>query len=169
MKYVDMVFHKFHLFMVASAKVMLLLMVLITTVQVFSRYVLGFSIRWSEEVPLILMVWFGFISMSIGVKKKLHISIEVFYNLFPKKMQKVVNKLVDLVVMSFGLIMTYYGYNLARLTMRSTMPATKLPSGVLYGVIALAGVMITYDTLMDFIGYVKLDQEPNDWEVSDNA
>jgi len=169
MKLIDQLFHKFHLFMVSAAKVMLLAMVIITGVQVFSRYVLGFSIRWSEEVPLILMVWFGFISMSIGVKKKLHISIELFFKMFPKPMQKVIYKLVDLLMMGFGLVMTYYGFNLARLTMGSTMPATKLPSGVLYSVIAVAGVMITYDTLMDLIGYKKLDHEPSNWEVNDHA
>lgn len=169
MKIIDRIFHSFHLFMVWAAKIMLLAMVIITTVQVFSRYALGTSIRWSEEVPLILMVWFGFISMSIGVKKRLHISIELFYAMFPKPMQKVVNKLVDLLVMSFGLVMTWYGFNLARLTMGSTMPATKLPSGVLYGVIALAGIMIAYDTFMDLIGHTKLDHEVYDWEVTDNA
>ena len=169
MKLIDRIFHSFHLFMVWAAKGMLLAMVLITAVQVFSRYVLGFSIRWSEEVPLILMVWFGFISMSIGVKKKLHISIELFFKMFPKPVQKVGYKVVDLLMMGFGLVMTYYGFNLARLTMRSTMPATKLPSGVLYSVIALAGIMITYDTLMDLVGYRKLDHEPNPWEVNENA
>lgn len=169
MKLIDQIFHGFHLFMVSAAKVMLLAMVIITGIQVFSRYVLGFSIRWSEEVPLILMVWFGFISMSIGVKKKLHISIELFFKMFPEPVQKVVYKVVDLLMMGFGLVMTYYGFNLARLTMGSTMPATKLPSGVLYGIIAVAGIMITYDTLMDLVGYKKLDHEPSDWEVSDHV
>ncbi len=167
MKVFDYIFHKFHLMMVFGAKIMLLAMVTITAVQVFCRYVLDFSIRWSEEVPLILMVWFGFISMSIGVKKRLHISIEVFYNMFPKPMQKVVNKVVDAIVMAFGIIMIYYGYTLAKLTMTSTLPATKLPTGWLYAIIAVAGVMITFDTFMDLIGYSKLGEEQE--EVADHA
>ncbi len=169
MKIIDLVFHKFHLFMVFIAKLMLLAMVIITAVQVFCRYVLDFSIRWSEEVPLILMVWFGFIAMAIGVKKRLHISIEVLYTMFPVKMQKVVNKVVDFLVMSFGMVMIYYGFTLSKLTMSSTMAATKMPTGYLYGIIFIAGILITYDTFMDMIGHTKLDEEPKEWEVSDNA
>lgn len=162
MKIVDWIFHKFHLFMVFAAKIMILAMTIITAIQVFCRYVLDFSIRWSEEVPLILMVWFGFISMAIGVKKRLHISIELFFSMFPKKVQKFILKLVDCIILAFGCIMVYYGGTLSRLTMTSTLPATKLPSGVLYAVIALSGIMIVYDTLMDLMGHVKLDEETSE-------
>lgn len=162
MKYIDWFFHKFHLVMVFAAKIMILAMTIITAVQVFCRYVLDFSIRWSEEVPLILMVWFGFISMAIGVKKRLHISIELFFSMFPKKVQKVVLKLVDTIILAFGGVMIYYGFTLSKLTMTSTLPATKLPSGVLYAVIALSGVMIVYDTFMDLVGYSKLDDEESE-------
>jgi len=161
MKTIDWLFHKLHFLMVQLAKLMILGMVIITAIQVFSRYVLNTSIRWSEEVPLILMVWFGFISMAIGVKKRLHISIELFYNMFPKPMQRVVNKLVDALLLLFGLIMIYYGFRLAGLTMTSTLPATKMPTGYLYGIIGIAGVMIVYDTFMDLIGHVKLDEAPD--------
>lgn len=159
MKYIDLISHKFHLFMVFAAKLMILGMVIITAVQVFCRYVLDFSIRWSEEVPLILMIWFGFISMSIGVKKRLHISIEVFFSMFPTKVQTVVNKFVDLSIMSFGGIMIYYGFNLAKLTMSSTMPATKMPTGFVYGVIFISGIMIFIDAFFDLIGHEKIGEE----------
>lgn len=160
MKVFDRIFHMFHQIMVFIAKIMILGMVIITAVQVFCRYVLDFSIRWSEEVPLILMVWFGFIAMAIGVKKRLHISIELFFSMFPEKVQKVVLKVVDVFILIFGIIMIYYGYKLASVTMTSTLPATKMPTGYLYGVIPLAGIMITYDTFMDLIGHTKIDSEP---------
>lgn len=162
MKIVDLIFLKFHQVMVFSAKIMILAMTIITAIQVFCRYVLDFSIRWSEEVPLILMVWFGFISMAIGVKKRLHISIELFFSMFPKKVQTVVLKIVDTIILGFGIVMIYYGFTLAKFTMSSTMPATKMPTGYLYAVIALAGVMITYDTFMDLIGHTKLDEETSE-------
>lgn len=162
MKVINYIFHKFHLFMVSAAKIMILAMVIISAVQVFCRYVLDFSIRWSEEVPLILMVWFGFISMAIGVKKRLHISIELFFSMMGPKVQKFMLKLTDFIIMVFGGIMVYYGFMLSKLTMTSTLPATKLPSGVLYAVICLAGIMIVFDTLMDLIGYEKLDEETSE-------
>ena len=46
--------------MVAS----LLLMTLIMGIQVFSRYVLGASLSWSEELTRYIFVWAGFLSVS---------------------------------------------------------------------------------------------------------
>lgn len=137
--------------MVILAKVMIIAMVTITSVQVFCRYVLNFSIRWSEEVPLILMVWFGFISMAIGVKNKLHISIEFFYSLMPPKAQAVMERVVDLVTLLFGGCMVYYGFKLSVFTMTSTMPATKLPTGWLYAIIPIAGILIVYESIMSIL------------------
>ncbi|GMQ59886.1 hypothetical protein AN1V17_42860 [Vallitalea sediminicola] len=159
MKIVIKVFNGFHNLVVTVAKILLLLMTIITCVQVFCRYVLKFSIGWSEEVPLIFMVWFGFISMAIGVKNKLHISIQVFYNLFPPKFQKIVDKFVDLVILLFGFIMIYYGGKLSSIMMTSTYPATKMPTGYLYMVIPISGILITFDSIMSLIGLNQLENK----------
>ncbi|WP_368182591.1 TRAP transporter small permease [Anaerotruncus rubiinfantis] len=64
---------------------MLLVIVLIVSAQVIARKFIGQSIRWSEEVALLLMVWMAFISMAIGVEKKLHIAISMFFPMFPER------------------------------------------------------------------------------------
>lgn len=165
MKGINKVFYLIHQGLVQLAKSMMIAMTLIVFVQVVCRYVFNFSIRWSEEVPLILMVWFGFISMAIGVKKRLHISIELFYNMFPEALQKVILKVVDLLVMSFGICMVVFGYKLAMFTMTSTLPATKLPTGWLYMAIPVAGLLISYDSLMDLLGIDKIE-EPEELEFN---
>ncbi len=104
MKKVEKFFYFFNKVMVFLAQVMLVVMSLITCSQVFTRKFFDYSIRWSEEVPLILMIWFGFIAMAIGVREHLHISIEMVYRLFPKKMQKVVEKICIFTCCSFWCI-----------------------------------------------------------------
>ena len=42
----------------------LILMTLIMGIQVFSRYVLGASLSWSEELTRYIFVWAGFLSVS---------------------------------------------------------------------------------------------------------
>lgn len=44
----------------------LVLLVCIVFYQVFTRYVLGFTPRWSEETSVILLIWLGFVTMAIG-------------------------------------------------------------------------------------------------------
>ncbi|TCK98595.1 TRAP-type C4-dicarboxylate transport system permease small subunit [Natranaerovirga hydrolytica] len=143
---------KIHKFMIYMAMFFLIAMTVLTCIQVFYRYFLGSSIRWSEEVPLILMVWFGFISIAMGVKKKLHISIELFFNLFPSKVRKILLVFVDIMILLFGIFMLIYGYKLTMATMGSTLPVTKLPGGIIYAVVPVTSIMIIYDSLMFLIG-----------------
>jgi TRAP-type C4-dicarboxylate transport system permease small subunit len=133
----------------------LIVIVLVVSAQVFCRKFLGFSIGWSEEVALLLMVWMAFISMAIGVEKHLHIVISMFFDLFPKPVQWVIAKVTNVLIVSFGVIMIYFGLSLMRTTSSSTLPATKLPSATLYAMIPVSGVFIVYYTLIELFGLQK--------------
>lgn len=134
------------------AKLVLLVIVVIVSAQVFSRKVLNSSIRWSEEVALVLMAWTAFISMAIGVEKELHIAITVIANLFPKKMQLVLDKINTVAIVFFGYILVHFGIKLTRVGMRNTLPATQWPSGIKYMIMPIAGVFILYFALMKLFG-----------------
>ena len=62
--------------------VMLAAMTLIMGIQIFSRYALGQSLSWSEEVTRFLFIWSGFLSVSYCSKKCLSIKIEQFVAAF---------------------------------------------------------------------------------------
>jgi TRAP-type C4-dicarboxylate transport system permease small subunit len=127
----------------------------VVSAQVFCRKFLGFSISWSEEVALLLMVWMAFISMAIGVEKHLHIVISMFFDLFPKPVQWVIAKATNVLIISFGVIMIYFGLSLIQTTSSSTLPATKLPSATLYLMIPVSGIFIVYYTLIELFGLQK--------------
>lgn len=131
------------------AKLVLFVIVIIISCQVFSRLVLNSSIQWSEEVALLLMVWMAFISMAIGVERKLHIAITVFFNFLPKKVKAVFEKLNTVAVVFFGFILVFFGIKLTQNGMRSTLPATKWPAGITYMIMPIAGVFILYFALME--------------------
>ena len=137
------------------AKLVLLLIVIIVSCQVFSRLVLSSSIMWSEEVALLLMVWIAFIAMAIGVEKGLHIAITIFYSHFPKKMQWVVSKINTLATVFFGYILVVYGSRLVSITMSSTLPATQWPAGTAYLMMPVGGVMILYFAILELFGLSK--------------
>lgn len=84
--------------------VSLILMTIIMGIQVFSRYVLGASPSWSEELTRYLFVWAGFLSVSYCTKRCISIKIEQFVAMFPKR-RKAVFKLVN---HTFELIFFFY-------------------------------------------------------------
>ena len=126
---------------------MLLAMVVIICYQVVMRFVFNDSPSWTEEVAILLMIWFGILSIPIGVKLHLHIGIEYLFDQFPPVGQYVISRLIYLLIAGFGLVMIVYGLELVDFMTMSTLPATKLPSAVEYAVIPASGVLLVYNAL----------------------
>ncbi|SHJ99027.1 TRAP transporter small permease [Paramaledivibacter caminithermalis] len=139
------------------AMTFIVLMTLIITLQVVTRYCFSMTPRWSEEVALILMVWFGFMGIAIGVKKGIHISIEYFVSLCPPSIQKVLMKINDIIVGIFGLMLVVYGIRLVKVTGTSTLPATQWPGYILYFMVPVSGAMIVCYCIAKLFGI-----EPDD-------
>ena len=145
---------------------MLLAMVVIICYQVVMRFVFNDSPSWTEEVAILLMIWFGILSIPIGVKLHLHIGIEYLFNQFPLTGQYVISRLIYLLIAGFGLVMIVYGFELVQFMTMSTLPATKLPSAVEYAVIPVSGVLLIYNALELFwVPYgTFLEQQPQPHE-----
>jgi len=73
-----------HISAVYLAIAFLIMMTGLIIVSVFMRYVLNTGLRWGEEVSKLFMVWFTFIGMAVGIRHRLHISINIISgNLHP--------------------------------------------------------------------------------------
>ncbi len=128
----------------------LILLVFIVTLQVFTRYFLNFVYFWSEEITLLLLVWFGFMGIAIGFREYIHLGIDSLTNLFPKIVNKVIDKLILATVFAFGIYLIVQGAQFTILMLESTLPATKLPSSVTYIIMPITGFMICLYTLPQF-------------------
>lgn len=167
---ISVVFDFIYKILLEYAKVVLLAIVIIVSAQVISRKFLGSSIRWSEEVGRLLMVWMAFISMAIGIQRGLHVSIQLFFNKFPKPMQRVLNKISQALVASCGVVMIIYGIQLIKSTSTSTLSATQWPASTLYLMIPVGGLFIAYFALVELFNlqpYIKTHISENGDETSE--
>lgn len=124
------------------AMVLLVLMVVFVFCNVVLRYGFKSGLRWAEEISLVIVIWFTFISMSLGVKENLHINI----NLLPKKLGKkfflsldVLKYVLQIVI---GFILLIYGWRLSLNGFKSRLPATHIPNAVNYLVLPIVGIFI---------------------------
>lgn len=101
---------------------------------------------WTEEVSLVLLVWFGLTGAAIGVRKGSHISIEFIASLFPKCVQKPLNIFNGLLMVIFSLFLIVEGYNLTQGAINTFLPATNFSRGwLVYTAIPTAGfIMMIY-------------------------
>ena len=137
------------------AMIFLVAMIIIVSTTVFTRYLFNFTFRWSDEVALLMMIWFGFLGMALGVKNSVHLSIEFFMSLFPKKHQKYIYKIEDILVGIFGGFMLKYGWDLYNATKATVLPATQWTRGLLFIMFPLAGILIIIYSIAKFFGILR--------------
>ncbi len=154
---ISKVINGIHIGSIYLAMVLLIGMAIIIVINVFMRYVLNSGLRWAEEVAKLLMVWFTFIGMAVGVKQGLHISL----HLLPKNLPPVIDKslifLKDITILVIGAVFLIYGVKLVEFTSKSIMPATEWPSSILYLILPISAVLILSEALLDIF---KIDDDP---------
>ena len=129
----------------------ILCMVVLTAIvftDVVMRYIFQQGFSWSQEIATLMMVWFSLVGMAIGVLEKIHISIELFTAKLPAKALSILDSVNHLLIAAFGGLMVWFGVKIMMMTKLSTMPATKLPSSVLYVILPLSGILILLNGLL---------------------
>ncbi len=137
-KYLDKTFQVLLYF----AMFLLVAMVIIVFTNVVLRYGFSSGIKWGEEVPLIIVIWFTFIAMALGVKEDLHISITVFTLRASRFVNDLLNILKYIIELGIGIIIFRYGWLLTLNGLRSTLPATHITNAINYIILPISAIFI---------------------------
>ncbi|PZE19819.1 TRAP transporter small permease [Paenibacillus xerothermodurans] len=130
----------------------LLSMILIVTLQVMTRKLFNFVLFWSEEITLLLLVWFSFLGIAIGFRERLHLAIDSFTGKFPANVNWVLDRVIYASTFAFGLYLVVYGTEFTVLMHESTLAATKLPNSLVYVIMPVTGGLVCIYSFLQFIG-----------------
>ena len=77
----------------------------VTLAQVFCRYALGFSLTWSHELVILLIIWIVWLAMPIGLDRMGHLSVTFLVDLLPQASQRALARVnLLLSALFFGLL-----------------------------------------------------------------
>lgn len=128
------------------------LMTVIVTVQVVTRKLFHFVFFWSEELTLLLLIWFSFLGIAIGFRDRLHIAMDALANRLPRPFNKALDVLIALSTLAFGVYLVVYGWQFTEIMHRNTLSATGWPSSVMYVIMPITGVMVCYYAILHLLG-----------------
>lgn len=114
--------------------------------QFFSRYVLGNSVAWTEEIARYLLVATGFLGSVTAVRKSTHIRVEFFYRYLPASWAASLRVSVAALLPVFFATMTVVTWMLAHRT-TTNMVSVDLPKSWLYFVVCGSFAMMTFRSL----------------------
>lgn len=137
--------------------VMLALLIILTVLGVFFRYVLNKPFTWLEEVQLACMVWITFSAAGAAFRYGNHVAIEMVVDLFPKKVQKVIEVLIAIIV---TIVLVYFcykgiGYILIFIKSGRSTPMLKIPYALIYGIAPVMAILMLVSYYYSLITNVK--------------
>lgn len=83
------------------AAICLFTIVVLVAAQVFSRYIFGFSIKWTSELTVYALTWMVFMGCSMGYRTGAIIGLTMVVDRLPKKVSNILAIIVTLVLMFF--------------------------------------------------------------------
>ena len=99
---------------------------------IFFRYVLNYSLSWTEEISRYGLIYITFIGTSTAIKHDSHIRIDVLDRILGRKAKIAIKVVNDSITLVFLMYMVYVSYQII-VALRSTKsPALQIPMSYLY-------------------------------------
>jgi C4-dicarboxylate transporter, DctQ subunit len=103
---------------------LLVVMVVVTFVTVVTRYVFDYPLSYIDQLVPNLFVWVTFLGASAAVKRRAHLGLSLFYDLFPRRVRAGLDLLVLAGSGAFFLLTAWYGTQVVALQMENRMMAS---------------------------------------------
>lgn len=140
----------------------LVAMVLLNVVQVVCRYFISLSIIWAEDVAIYCLHWCVCFAMPLLWLLKDHMIMDIANSIFPKKFLKVLDIVIDLIMIYFGVVFAYKGFYAAKVNKGYVMSVAGydefwkyIPYGIGGILLSLAAIMTVYERIRYFKSEVE--------------
>lgn len=132
-----------------------LVMLVVAWAHVFCRYVLNDSLTWSEELLKILLVWFCLLSTTIIAVQREHVSIVVFKEMMPKKVNHMLTFVSQVLMLVASVVVLVIGIDFVLVAGSRMTPALRLPYRYTFSAIPVSFAILTLyelrNTIADFV------------------
>jgi TRAP-type C4-dicarboxylate transport system permease small subunit len=119
-------------------------LVVVASLQVFTRYVLNAPLTWTEELARMLFTWINFLGAALIVKKSSHISIDFLVKILPPGPRRWMLILSHSVILAVVLILAVKGFRLLQITGASESPALNVPWVYVYAAFPIGMALMAF-------------------------
>lgn len=113
--------------MMVIAVAALLLAIVLNAVEIFRRYFFSKSIYWIQDVTLLCMMWFIFPGMVKISYQGSDVFVDLFLQRFPKKIQRLIGVINNILVTIICAVLFYYSFNLLIMRLGNRMLTSEIP------------------------------------------
>lgn len=134
--------------------VLLFLIVISTTVQVFTRFVLDAALVGTEEVARYSFIWASMLGAAICVSRFSHSTVSFIPDMLKGKVKDIHKIIVQVLIMILASIFIVQGYNMILITFKQLSPTLNIPMWLIYLAIPVGGVAMVIGSLCNILNIV---------------
>ena len=116
--------------------------VTVALLQVFHRFALNSSLRWSEELQIFGHIWIVFLGIPVAYRRGAHLYIETFCDRLSPLPRAAFNLLVELTWAGFAVSLMVLGFMVARIAHLQSSPGLEVPMSYPYSGMVLGGAYL---------------------------
>ena len=101
-------------------------LIVILSIQVFSRFVFSFPFMWAEEFTRYLFIWITYIGAGVAFSKGGHLAVDAISSKFPFKLRYTLDIVFNIVVICFAAFVAYQGFLYSGINIHKPFYSTKM-------------------------------------------
>lgn len=137
----------------AISIVSFVVMVAMTSINVFSRYLLGKSFPFAEEIAYLMFAWCVFIGACNAYRTKGMVAVDILVDRLPTSVQSIVSITVDLLLLATNVVLAYLSIKISISGWARRTPSLAIPYTFMYLPAAIAFVVMAVST----VGFLAKD------------
>ncbi|MCT1551981.1 TRAP transporter small permease [Brevibacterium casei] len=130
--------------------------------QVITRYVFDSPLSWTEEVARLTLVWLTFLAAAYVTSRRSHITVDLIATVVPRRVARAIGTFARLVVLAVSAFMAVAGIMMVDIVAAIAMPASGLPTALLYLAATIGFILIFIHTIIEFVMVAKHPDENPD-------
>ena len=138
----------------------LIVMTVLTTYQVITRYVFNAPSTWSEELVGYMFGWATMFGAAICTGERGHMNIPIVVDMLKEGPKKVLLIFGEVVALLFSaIILVYGGFTVSSLAMGQQTSSLGVAVGLFYWVMPICGVLMVIYSAMNIVAIAKGESE----------
>jgi TRAP-type C4-dicarboxylate transport system permease small subunit len=139
------------------------LLIVAVLYQVVGRYVMNDTPTWAESGAVLLVLYVTMLGMAVGVRDAGHIGLESMLVLVPEPVRLVMERVIHVLVLVFGIVMAWQCAVLAASVWDYKIPTLGISEAFKYIPPSLAGVLVALFSVEHLIALGRGEEVEPSW------
>ena len=119
-------------------------LLVLSVLQVFTRYVLNAPLSWTEEVSTLFLIWMTYVGAYTLLYRDSHARVDIIDEFFGKRIARWVHTFWDFVIGVFLITMAYAGVTLMDVIVYDKTPALRISYAIVLSIIPIVAVLMLF-------------------------